>query len=222
MMIMIMENNDIKDIAGQFQIDGEFIEARPHGSGHINDTYLGCYKTGQGVKRFVHQRINHNVFKRPEELMENIERVTGYARQRIIEAGGEPERETLTLVPTWEGKSFYKTAEGEYWRTYVFIHGARTYEVVEDLRHVYSAAKAFGNFQKLLDSLPGNRLHETIPGFHHTRRRFEAFRQAIEKDAAHRVRSTRREIDFFLKREVDCLSGARPVGKRPASRTRYP
>ncbi len=201
MMIMIMEDNDIKDIAGQFKIDGEFIEARPHGSGHINDTYLGCYKTSQGVKRFVHQRINHSVFKQPEKLMENIERVTGYARQRIIEASGDPERETLTLVPTWDGKSFYKTADGEYWRTYVFINGARTYEIVEDLRHVYSAAKAFGNFQKLLDSLPGDRLHETIPGFHHTRRRFEAFSQAVEKDAAHRARTTCSEIDFFLKRE---------------------
>ena len=90
--MMIMENTDIKDIARQFHIDGDFIEARPHGSGHINDTYLGSYKTSRGAKRFVHQRINHNVFKQPEKLMENIERVTGYARQRIIEAGGDPER----------------------------------------------------------------------------------------------------------------------------------
>jgi thiamine kinase-like enzyme len=196
-----MENKDIKDIGRQFQIDGEFIEARPHGSGHINDTYLGWYKTSSGPKRFVHQRINHHVFKQPEKLMENIERVTGYARQRIIEAGGDPERETLTLVPTWEGKSFHKTAEGEYWRTYIFINGVRTYETVEDLRHVYSAAKAFGNFQKLLDSLPGERLHETIPGFHHTRRRFETFEQAVEKDAANRAITIRSEIDFYLKRE---------------------
>ena len=201
-MIMIMEGKDIKDIGGQFQIEGEFIEARPHGSGHINDTYLGIYNTIRGVKRFVHQRINHNVFKRPEELMENIERVTGYARQRIIEAGGDPERETLTLVATLDGKSFYKTVDGEYWRTYVFINGARTYEMVEDLRHVYSAAKAFGNFQKLLDSLPGERLHETIPGFHHTRRRFEAFRQAVEKDTANRAKTIHSEINFYLNREA--------------------
>jgi hypothetical protein len=201
-MTMIMEDLEIKDIACQFQIDGEFIEARPHGAGHINDTYLGSYQTSRGAQRFVHQRINHNVFKQPEKLMENIERVTGYARQRIIQSGGDPERETLTLVPTRDGKSFYKTAEGEYWRTYVFINGARTYEIVEDLRHVYSAAKAFGNFQKLLDSLPGERLHETIPGFHHTRRRFDTFRQAVENDAANRAKTIRSEINFYLKREA--------------------
>ena len=199
---MVLENEGFRDISRQFQIDGEFIEARPHGSGHINDTYLGWYKTSSGPKRFVHQRINHHVFKQPEKLMENIERVTGYARQRIIEAGGDPERETLTLVPTRDGGSFYKTAEGDYWRTYVFIDGTRTYEIAEDLHHVYSAAKAFGNFQKLLDSLPGGRLHETIPGFHHTHRRFEAFRQAVEKDAANRAKSIRSEIDFYLKRDA--------------------
>jgi len=201
-MMIIMEDEGIKDIAHQFQIDGELIEARPHGSGHINDTFLGWYKTRHGPKRFVHQRINHNVFKQPEKLMENIERVTAYARQRIIEKGGDPERETLTLVPARDGKSFYRTAEGEYWRTYVFIDGARTYEIVEDLRHVYSAAKAFGNFQRLLDSLPGERLHETIPDFHHTHKRFEAFKQAVEKDAANRAKTVRSEIEFYLKREA--------------------
>jgi len=171
-----MENECVHEISRHFQIDGELIEARPHGSGHINDTYLGLYKTRHGQKCFVHQRINHNVFKQPEKLMENIERVTSYARQRIIEAGGDPERGTLTLVPAQDGKSFYKTDGGEYWRTYIFINGARTYEIVEDLRHVYSAAKAFGNFQKQLDSVPGERWHETNPGLHHTHRRFEAFR----------------------------------------------
>jgi len=201
-MMMIIEEASIKDISRQFQIDDDFIEARPHGSGHINDTYLGRYKTASGLKRFVHQRINHNVFKHPEELMENIERVTAFTRQRILESGGDPERETLNLVPTLDGKSFYKTAEGEYWRTYVFINDARTYEIVEDLRHVYSAARAFGNFQRLLDSLPGERLHETIPGFHHTRQRFEVFRRAVENDPANRAKSIRSEIDFYLKREA--------------------
>jgi Ser/Thr protein kinase RdoA (MazF antagonist) len=205
-MMFIMENESIKEISRHFKVDGEFIEARPHGSGHINDTYLGLYQTNHGPKRFVHQRINHNVFKQPEKLMENIERVTSFVRQRIIEAGGDPDRETLTLVPSQDGKSFYKTAEGEYWRTYVFINGARTYEIVEDLRHVYSAAKAFGNFQKLLDSLPGERLHETIPSFHHTRRRFEAFKEAVEKDAANRAKNIRSEIDFYLQRQaIACL-----------------
>jgi len=195
--------HNLKEISRYFQVEGDFIEAVPHGSGHINDTLLGRYRTQHGVKRYIHQRINHHVFKQPEKLMENIERVTRYARQQIIAAGGNPERETLNLVPTLEGQSFYKTPVGDYWRTYTFIKGAHTYDVAEDLRHVYNAAKAFGNFQKLLDSLPGERLHETIPNFHHTTSRFETFEQAVKADVCGRAAVIRPEIDFLLQRRDD-------------------
>lgn len=195
--------HDLKDVASHFQIGGRFIDAAPYGTGHINDTYAGRFETSDGIVRYIHQRINHNIFKEPEKLMNNIERVTRYAREQVEVAGGDPERETLNLIPTMDGCSFYRSPEGDYWRTYVFIEGARTYDQVEDLRHVYSASKAFGNFQKMLRTLPGQRLHETIPDFHHTRKRFEAFVQALESDAAARALSAGPEIDFVLKREAD-------------------
>lgn len=194
---------DLKEIAGHFQLQGEFLDAVPYGTGHINDTYLSRFRSGAAIIPYIHQRINHHVFKEPEKLMENVERVTRYARERILAAGGNPDREALTLIPTVEGGSFYRTSAGDYWRTYVFISGARTYDVVTDLRHAYSAAKAFGNFQKLLSSLPGARLHETIPNFHHTRKRFEAFVAAVEADAVNRARTVRAEIDFALQRAAD-------------------
>lgn len=212
--------HNLKEITGHFQLEGEFLEAVPYGTGHINDTYLSSFSTGTGTIHYIHQRINHHVFKEPEKLMENVERVTGYARERIVAAGGNPDRETLTIVPAVDGKSFYKSpadesekgpsggaaiqgVSGDYWRTYLFISGARTFEVVEDLRHAYSAAKAFGDFQKLLRSLPGARLHETIPNFHHTRQRFDAFIAAAEADTANRARLVKAEIDFALQRAAD-------------------
>jgi hypothetical protein len=195
--------HNLKEISSHFQVEGELIDAVPYGSGHINDTLLGRYRTRNGTKRYIHQHINHHVFKQPEKLMDNIERVTRFARQQIIAVGGDPERETLNLVPTLEGKSFYQTPQGEYWRTYTFIKGAHTYDVADNLRHVYNAAKAFGNFQKLLDSLPGERLHETIPNFHHTASRFESFEQAVNNDNCGRAAGVRHEIDFLLQRKDD-------------------
>ncbi len=187
-----------------FQIDGTLTEIAPHGSGHINDTYLGSYRTSNGQTRFIHQRINQNVFKRPDWVMENIERVTRHARQKILEAGGDPVRETLTLVPAKDGRNHVISEDGSTWRTYVHIDGgARTYEVAENLSQVTSAARAFGKFQHLLADLSGERLHETIPGFHHTRRRFEAFQKAVREDPAGRVAGVQAEIDFVLAREVD-------------------
>lgn len=195
--------HDVKEITTHFQIDGDFQDAIPYGSGHINDTYASRFQEKNGIVRYIQQRINHNVFKEPEALMENIERVTSYAREQIISAGGDPMRETLNLVPTLDGKSFYRCPEGNYWRTYFFIEGAQTYDQVDDLRLIYNASKAFGRFQKLLSTLPGKRLHETIPNFHHSRKRFEAFIQALERDSQKRANSVKNEIDFVLNHEGD-------------------
>jgi len=195
--------HELKEIVKHFQLPGDFLEAAPYGSGHINDTYASRFGVGPGVVRYIHQRINHTVFTAPEKLMENIARVTFHARKQIIARGGDPQRETLTLIPTVDGNSFYHSPAGDYWRTYVFIEGAQTYDQVVDLRHVYSANKAFGDFQKLLSDLPGARLHETIAGFHHTRSRFEAFIKAVEADTQNRAASVKNEIDFALARAAD-------------------
>jgi len=194
---------DLREIVGHFMIDGTFLQAAPYGSGHINDTYASRIQTKGGVVRFIHQRINHTVFKEPEKLMGNIERVTRYARERILAEGGDPDRETLNLIPARDGRSFYRSPEDNYWRTFIFIEGARTYDQVVDPRHVYCAAKAFGKFQKMLSSLPGERLYETIPNFHNTPHRWESFQAALSNDKKNRARMADREIDFVLQRKSD-------------------
>jgi hypothetical protein len=194
---------ELDRICAAFDCPGVWVSSCPIPSGHINDTYCSEFDDGGRRTKYVNQRINHLVFREPELLMENIERVTRFARERIVTSGGDPERETLTIVPTREGRSFHRTPEGTYWRMFRYIGGARTYDRVEDIRHVYSASKAFGNFQKMLARLPGGRLHETIPNFHHTRRRFEAFREALEHDPVGRAAGIGPEIAFVLAREKD-------------------
>jgi Ser/Thr protein kinase RdoA (MazF antagonist) len=194
---------DLKGICGAFAVEGGWVSSCPIPSGHINDTYCSTFEADGRQIKYVNQRINHLVFREPERLMENIERVTRFARERIVAAGGDPMRETLTIVPALDGKSFHKAPDGAYWRMFRYIDGARTYDKVEDLRHVYSASRAFGAFQKMLSRLPGGRLHETIPNFHHTRKRYEAFLAALEKDARGRAAGVGREIAFVLERERD-------------------
>ncbi|MFQ5857805.1 MAG: phosphotransferase enzyme family protein [Anaerolineae bacterium] len=192
------------ELVKHFEFEGSFLEADLWSLGHINDTYVARFRKADGaVRRYILQRINHNVFKNPEKVMQNIEAVTAHLRKKIIAAGGDPERETLNLIPAADGTTFYRTHEGDYWRAYVFIEGARTYEVVENLDHVYNAAKAFGKFQRLLSDFPAGQLYETIPNFHHTRKRFEAFVEAVEKDVKNRAQSVRAEIEFVEKRAED-------------------
>ncbi len=194
---------NLAEIARQFQIDGDLLEAAPFGSGHINDTYLAHYRAPAGAARFIHQRINHKVFTQPQLLMENIQRVSQHLRAQILDGGGDPLRQTLTLVPAVDGRMYFIDGAGNTWRTYLYVDGSRTFDRAPHLRAVYQAAHAFGSFQRQLSALPGERLHETIPNFHHTRLRFGAFVEALHADPANRAAGVRREINFLLKREAD-------------------
>ena len=155
--------------------------------------------------RYIHQRINHKIFKDPVALMENIERVTAHSLARLMDLDHpEARRRTLTVVPGMDGKPYVMDRDGNYWRTYPFIERARGHDEIRSNLQAEQAAKAFGEFQKLAADLGGVRLHETIPDFHHTPKRLEALQQAIEADIAGRARSCKAEIEFALARAADC------------------
>jgi len=195
------KNFNFNNIVMNFRFKGRFIEAKPYGLGHINDTFLVSFMEENSiVRRYILQRINTNIFKTPEKLMENIKNVTEYLREKISARGGDVERETLNLIKTLEGKSFYISAEGDYWRSYIFIEGAQTYQVVENLKHFYNAGKALGNFEQLLVDFPASKLHETIPYFHDTHNRLEAFIESVSKDVMNRAKEVQAEIDFVMAR----------------------
>ena len=188
------------DAIRQFEIDGEFVDATAYGSGHINDTYRAVFYQAGLPMRFILQRINRAIFKNPVAMMENIERVTAHLAAQV--AGElECERHVLTLIPTRSGQAWHVDGDGEYWRTYRFIENASTYDAVESTDQAYQAARAFGRFQTLLGGLQEPRLHDTIPEFHNTPKRFQAFQQSINLDVADRASLAKPEIDFALAHE---------------------
>jgi len=190
------------DISREFQIHGEILHAEPCKVGHINETYTATYDQGGTQVRYIHQRINHEVFRDPAGVMDNLMRVTVHLHRKLAEAGVKDlTRRALTVVPTHDGASFHKTREGEYWRTFVFIERVRTFEAVESPAQAFEAGRAFGEFQSLLADLPGKRLAETIPNFHNTRRRFEAMLAAVQSDKANRAAAAKTEIECALKQE---------------------
>ena len=162
-----MAKGIINEAIANFRFDGVLVDERPYGSGHINDTYLLVFEIAEmGQIKVILQRMNKDIFKEPVELMENILNVTSYLRERIIENGGDPERETLNVIPTVNGKPYFVDSSGEYWRAYKFITDATSYDQVESADDFYQSAVSFGNFQRLLAAYPAETLHETIKGFH--------------------------------------------------------
>ncbi|MFI5356191.1 MAG: phosphotransferase enzyme family protein [Opitutales bacterium] len=187
------------DVLAQYELRGRHLSAAPYGSGHINDTYVvNCAPaTGQPV-RYIAQRINDRVFKNVPALMENVQRVTAHLKRR---AG--PASRQLALVPARDGGASIRDALGGWWRLYDFIEGAHTVDRVTGEAQARVAAQAFGDFQAQLTDLPGGRLQETIPNFHHTRSRFENFRRAVQADQAGRAAGVAPEIAFAFSREAD-------------------
>jgi Ser/Thr protein kinase RdoA (MazF antagonist) len=190
---------DIRQVARHFQIAGELVSATPYGSGHINDTFRAVYRQGGGTVRYIHQHINHHVFRDPIALMNNIARVTSHIRGKLA---GDPDvdRRALTLVPALDGGYLYRDDHGYFWRTYWFIEGAHTHDTVQTPQQAYEAARAFGRFQQLLADLPAPRLHDTIPDFHHTPKRFATLDAAILADSVNRARLAKSEIEFSRQR----------------------
>ncbi len=214
---MVM-NDSLAAVFESFEVYGSYLSCRPYGSGHINDTYVAAFSQSGTRVRYIFQRINHHVFKNPGALMENIHRVTVEARQRLEEAEiPDISRRSLKLIAANDGRPFVVDAEGYTWRCYLFIEGARTYDVIENEQQAYEVARAFGDFQRLVAGLSGGRLHETIPDFHNTRSRFEKLRVAADADKLGRLREVREEWEFVRRREelVDVLLNLQAKGTLP-------
>jgi aminoglycoside phosphotransferase (APT) family kinase protein len=185
---------EFKRVIAAFPLPGQVLSATPYGNGHINETFVTVVDVGRGTRRYIFQKINHKIFKKVPELMENITRVTEHLRLR--------QPRGLALVSAKDGQDYY-FVNGGWWRVYDFIEGAHSVETISKVAQAREAARAFGEFSAMLADLPGGRLHDTIPNFHHTRSRFEALRRAVEADKMKRVAEAKPEIDFAFAREAD-------------------
>lgn len=180
-----------------FERYGVKSEARPYGDGHINSTFV------DDNYDYILQKINTSIFPDTDRLMENIRAVTDFVRGKVEKAGGDPDRETLTVVPTLDGKPYFTAEDGSVWRAYIFIKDSYSVTLSKNTRELYEAGKAFGRFQCMLSDFPAQGLYESIKNFHNTPWRIENLKKAIADDVAGRAKDVREEIEFALSREKD-------------------
>ena len=194
---------DIGSVAGNFKTNGVFARAVPFGCGHINDTFRVTCRKKTGDVNYVLQRINHDIFTDPASLMQNIVRVTAHIQNEVQSQGGDTARQ-LCVIGARDGKPFYKDNSGNYWRMFNLIEKTVTKQTLESVDLAFEAAAAFGRFQKMLGSLPGPSLNETVPGFHNTPARFDALVDIIQKDPCNRAIDAKQQIDFVMKNASIC------------------
>ncbi|BCX48492.1 phosphotransferase family protein [Haloferula helveola] len=191
-------------IADQFAIEGEFAEGEEVHSGHINSTYRVTFESGDGsLNRYILQRINEKVFKDPLAVMRNVECVTRHINWKVLRVKKDLGGQTLNLYPGRGGRFWVAGPNGGIWRCYNCIEGCFTYDIVENTRQAYQAARAFGSFQDLVSDLPPDELEETIPRFHDTRMRYERLMEVAESDLHGRAGAVSAELEFVRKREAE-------------------
>jgi len=178
---------------------------KPISTGNINSTYK---VEGEGAN-YILQRINKIVFTKPEEVMQNIRRVSRFLEKKVLYEGGNPEREVLHPTDTLDGSRFLVDEDGEYWRMYDCIEGAKTYDTIDSPEMFYKVGRAFGKFQKRLIDYPAETLHEAIPDFHNTPKRYTDFELAILADKAGRLQAIKGQKDHPLKLAIDKIMASK-------------
>lgn len=195
-----MTTDEIKGLCSKFALVGNFCSATPYGSGHINDTYMIQTDCGN---RYVLQRVNHEVFKKPIDVMHNINLVTFFLREKIRAEGGDPSREAMTLVPAMDGKMYVQTSSEDIFRIYLMIENAVCYDVIDTPQTFFYAAQSFGRFQRMLADFPAEELRQTIPHFHDTYHYYTKLEEAVEKDSKNRCKDVQDELLFVRNRLED-------------------
>ncbi|OZG63159.1 mucin desulfatase [Bifidobacterium lemurum] len=182
---MAQHDAHLDAVVENFPLEGTVESIAPYGDGHINTTYL----VTTGVRRYILQRMNTDIFPDTANLMRNIELVTDFLRSQG--------QETLDIIRTSDGASYYEAPDGPY-RVFVFIENTISYNLVPDADVFRDAGAAFGQFQNQLARFDASQLTETIANFHNTPSRFRDFQAAVEADSMGRAAGCRDEIDFFM------------------------
>lgn len=186
----------IEQIISNFRIYGDFIEAKPYGNGHINETFLVSVNHGGSIRKYILRKINKYVFKNPEIVVSNTVNVINHITEKLKEAGDRNiSNHVMKLIEAKNSKYYFIDEQDDYWLVVHFISEAYTVEYIETYRQAYQAAKAFGHFQKLLIDADINKYKDSIPNFHNLVSRIKAFDIALKENRAGRVELAKKEID---------------------------
>ncbi|WP_144212151.1 phosphotransferase enzyme family protein [Shewanella donghaensis] len=164
----------------------------PLGNGHINQTYLVRWSTGQMVL----QKINTTVFKVPDVLIDNATKVSQHLNKKA--KTGEYQLAVISPIPLKNGKFAVDLADNGFWRSISYLANSATIEVVSNEDEAKMAASAFGHFASALSDLDANSLQDVIPNFLNLPQRIEQLKQAVTDDKSQRLAACQQWVDLVL------------------------
>jgi Ser/Thr protein kinase RdoA (MazF antagonist) len=182
-------------VSDQFKPEGKVIAIEEYGNGNVNDTFLVTLDSKE-EKHFILQRINTQVFRRPELVMLNMRTFSEHVRQRLQGATLSPGRrwEVVRVLLAEDGEDHWIDPAGSFWRAISFIDGSQSFDTIEDIGHAEEVGFALGMFHNLLSDLPSERLADTLEGFHITPRYLHRYDEVLAQNRP----SKSVEVDYAL------------------------
>jgi Ser/Thr protein kinase RdoA (MazF antagonist) len=206
-----MDQTELKTIAKHFAIQGEPGDLQAYGSGHIHETYRLKNKKAEQPD-YILQKINNAIFTNVDALMHNIETVIKHLHQKgESQNSGDSAKETLSLVRTNDGKSYYQHADGSYWRMYLFLKGTKGYDLIENAKQALEGGRAYGLFIADLSDLDPSKIHEILPDFHNIEHRLNQLDSAIASNPVDRIKDLASEVEF-VKERADRMKTIKQLG----------
>jgi len=213
---------NLTTIAEQFTAQGQVINIQSLGNGNINDTFLvilGLAQPKHFVKHFVLQRINTQVFRQPQLVMENMRILTNHIGDRLQRNPAPRRWEVPRVLLTTDGQDLWQDDYGGYWRAISFVENAESFDNLPHSSSAVEVGYALGMFHNLISDLPPAQLADTLPGFHITPVYVQEYQQIL---ATAKPRSCP-EVNYCLKfclsqlpsGFVNILEDAKATGKLP-------
>lgn len=178
--------------------DKSITSVEEYGRGIIHDTYL--VKLSGQADSFILQRINTQVFKKPELIMHNLRLVCDYVHdlikcaERRIDSGWK----MLRIIPTRDNRDFFIDPEGGFWRALTFIHGAKPLEKIVNLDNAREVGRALGIFHHLTSNLNPDLLHDTLPGFHNIEHYLNQYDQVVSPGTHRKFTGSEKHCQQFV------------------------
>lgn len=188
-------------ILNAYGLTEDMVATEPFGTGLINNTWA----ITTSDKKFILQRINHNIFKRPIDIAANIRMIGDYL------AIHHPDYLFVTAEKTLLKQDIFFEKQEGYFRLFPFVKDSHTIDVVSSPSQAYEAAKQFGRFTKLLADFPVEKLHITLPDFHNLPLRYQQFENAVTNGNQQRISKAANTIIFLKQhRQITVFSESIP------------
>ena len=210
-------------LINKFNIKGRLVALQPFGNGNINDTYLAIYRNTFTETQVILQRVNRNVFPKPEEIMENMHEVTKHCHEKLEDDADKGRDDRVWQMPriikAKDSKDYVVDDKGEVWRVITRIMSAHAFDIAQGPEHAMECGAALGHFHYLISDMDPATIKDPLPGFHITSGYLAKYDETLKSSAAKELLYASMEakrLAKFIEERRDlalCLEKAEQAGE---------